>query len=150
MSKKTKFGEKVEGGKKVKVAEPFGLYRLTPKWSFMQCDLEHEKWGILKNKKYLDSMLRRFKVWEQGTWGEIFTATSGRKHNTQSHAIPIAELVKEVPQRLRELKIVDEDTLYSLAITGKQRVWGTMIIESGTFRLLWYDPQHEIYPVHKK
>lgn len=36
---------------------------------------------------------------------------------------------------------------YSLAITGRQRAWGIMIQETGTFRLLWYDPQHEIYQV---
>ena len=45
------------------------------------------------------------------------------------------------------LNLDSYDVLYSLTITGKQRVWGIMIEETDTFQLLWYDSQHEIYPV---
>ncbi len=54
---------------------------------------------------------------------------------------------KEAAKRLTGLNLDSYDVLYSLTITGKQRVWGIMIEETDTFQLLWYDSQHEIYPV---
>ena len=41
----------------------------------------------------------------------------------------------------------DVDELYQLRVTGAERVWG---IRSGPLlRLLWWDPNHEVYPVMK-
>ena len=54
---------------------------------------------------------------------------------------------KEAAKRLTGLNLDSYDVLFSLTITGKQRVWGIMIEETDTFQLLWYDSQHEIYPV---
>ena len=109
--------------------------------------MQHEKWGISNNTEHLGDMLARFKEWERGPWGEILTTTSGRKHNTQSHPMPVEILNKEAAKRLTGLNLDSYDVLYSLTITGKQRVWGIMIEETDTFQLLWYDSQHEIYPV---
>lgn len=147
MPKKVKPGAKAAGIKRVKIAEQPSLYGLPPRWSFRMCDMQHEKWGMFTNTEHLGHMLARFKEWERGTWGDILTATAGRKHHTQSHPMPVARLVKEASKRLTELNLDSCDVLYSLTITGKQRVWGIMAEETGTFQLLWYDPQHEIYPV---
>jgi len=147
MSKKVNLGAKATGEKRVVIAESVNLFRLTPKWSFIKCDMQHERWGILHNTEYLAGMSGRFKAWERGTWGEILTTTAGRKSNTQSHPIPVAKLNKEAIKRLTELKLDSYDILYSLTITGKQRVWGIMIEETGTFQVLWYDSKHEVYPV---
>lgn len=146
MSKKIKLGAKATREKQIKVIEQINLYNLSPKWSFIKCDMQHEKWGILNNIDYLGKMLERFKAWECVTWGEILTPTAGRKHNTQSHPMQVKILNKDASHRLTELKLDNYDVLYSLAITGKQRVWGIMIEETGTFQLLWCDPNHEIYP----
>lgn len=147
MPKKVKHGAKPSAGKQVKIAEKTGLYQLSPKWSFAKCDMQHEKWGISRNAEYLGDMLARFKEWERGTWGEILTATAGRRHNTQSHPMPVEILDKEAARRLTELNLDSYDVLYSLTVTGRQRVWGIMIEETGTFQLLWYDSRHEVYPV---
>lgn len=136
--------------KSIRITEEVSLYKRFPHWSFVLSDMEHEKWGIRQNAEHLITMLARFKEWERITWGEILTATAGRKSNTQSHPMVVAELVKEAQNRLTELNLDSYDTLYSLAITGKQRVWGIMIEETGTFQLLWYDPEHQVYPVSKK
>lgn len=150
MPKKVKTKETPKIGKQVRTVEEVTLYQLSPKWSFVKCDMEHEKWGILQNKEYLGEMLARFREWERVTWGDILTTTAGRKHNTQSHPMPVAKLVKDAGKRLTELHLDSYDTLYSLAITGRQRIWGIMIEETGTFQLLWYDPQHEVYPVDNR
>lgn len=148
MLKKGSFGANPKGKKQVKIVERGNnLYQLSPKWSFIRCATLHEKWGILQNTGYLAGMLARFKEWERVTWGEILTTTSGRKSNTQSHPMPVGILDREAIKRLTELNLDKFDTLYSLAITGRQRVWGIMIEETGTFQLLWYDPNHEIYRV---
>lgn len=147
MPKKVKPGAKPRAEKQIKFVERPNLYQLPPKWSFVKCDMQHEKWGIFNNTEHLGDMLARFKEWERGTWGEILTTTSGRKHNTQSHPMPVEILDKAAAKRLTELNLDSYDMLYSLAITGRQRVWGIMIEETGTFQLLWYDAQHEIYPV---
>lgn len=99
MPKKVKHGAKPAAGKQVKITEKTGLYQLSPKWSFAKCDMQHEKWGISRNAEYLGDMLARFKEWERGTWGEILTATAGRRHNTQSHPMPVEILDKEAARR---------------------------------------------------
>lgn len=147
MPKKIKPGARPKTKKQVKVVEQIGFYQLSPKWSFVKCDMQHKKWGISNNTEYLGNMLARFKEWERVTWGEILTTTAGRKYNTQSHPMPVEKLDKEAAKRLTELNLDSYDVLYSLTITGKQRVWGIMIEETGTFQLLWYDSQHEVYPV---
>lgn len=126
-----------------------GLYTLSPKWSFIKSDFEHSKWGLDQNTEYLPTMLMRFKEWEKVLWKDVLTPTSGRKSNTQSHPMAVNILSKEAAKRLSALHLDEYDTLYSLAITGKQRVWGIMIEDTGTFQVLWYDPLHEIYSVEK-
>lgn len=39
--------------------------------------------------------------------------------------------------------------VYSFTITGKVRMWGIMIEETGTFELLWIDQNHKIYSFEK-
>ena len=143
--KKSKFGAKPTGRKQSKsVEQGNNLYQLQPKWSFVKCDMDHEKWGIFHNVEHLGQMLARFKEWERITWGEILTTTAGRNSNTQSHPMPIGVLKKEAQKRIAELNLNEFDTLYSLTMTGRQHVWGIMIEETGTFELLWYDANHEI------
>lgn len=149
MPKKVKATVQPTGKKEVKVTERVNLYQLPPKWSFIKCDTVHEKWGILSNTAYLGDMLARFKEWERVTWGDILTTTSGRRHNTQNHPMPVSILDKAAAKRLTELHLDSYDVLYSLTITGRRRVWGIMIEETGTFQLLWFDANHEVYPVQK-
>ena len=148
MSKKGNFGIQPKSKKTPQVVEKGdALYKLSPQWSFSLCDMQHESWGISHNTAYLANMLARFKEWERVTWGDVLMPTAGRKSNTQSHPIPVGKLDKRAAKRLTELNLDSHDILYSLAITGKQRVWGIMIEETGIFQLLWYDAHHEIYPV---
>ena len=64
-----------------------------------------------------------------------------------SYKVCSEEFRREAKARLAQLRLDSYDILYSLAITGRQRVWGIMIEETGTFQLLWYDPEHTVYPV---
>lgn len=149
--KSVKFEEEPTTKKRPIIREHPSLYEMTPTWSFAKCDFEHPVWGLTQasNLPYLEQTLRRFKEWERSKWKDVLTAKSGRKSNTQSHPISVSSLIKDAGERLCELNLDEYDTIYSLAITGKRRIWGIMIEETGTFQVLWYDLEHAIYPVSK-
>lgn len=132
-------------------ATSVAFHHMNPKWSFAKCDFEFSRWGVSRNPKCVVAILRRFQAWEASstTWGKILTVKSGRSHGTQNHAIPVCRLDPDVAKRLNELKLNEYDSLYSLSITGKQHAWGIMIEETGTFQLLWVDPNHEVYKVSR-
>lgn len=77
------------------------------------------------------------------TWSEILVDSK-----KQNHTIPIPELSKEAQSRLREIGNDDIDTLISLRLSGKRRVWG--IRTGSTLSILWWDPEHRVCPSKKK
>lgn len=87
--------------------------------------------------EYLCPAMRDF---SRMKWSEI----TGRLH----HPVRVEHLVKEAQGRLIEIGREDTDMLFSLALSGKRRIWG--IKDREVFRILWWDPSHEVYPVPKK
>ena len=65
-----------------------------------------------------------------------------------SHPIGINDLSGDAQKRLREIMQDDIDELYSFRITGKERVW--CIQSANIMKILWWDPNHEVCPSHKK
>ena len=134
-----------------RITNPESFYDQTPVWSFSLCDFYHEKWGLSSNSQGyedLSTLLLRLKDFEVKNWKQILSYTSGRKNNTKNHAISINDLDKEAKKRLEEIKLDDRDKLYSLSVTGKRRVWGT--ISDGIFFIVWYDTEHEVCPSKKR
>ena len=80
---------------------------------------------------------------EKKKWSEIL----GHDHY-QNHKIHVSGIAKEAQKRLKELGHDDQEELVSLRLTGKQRLWAIEI--EGKAFLLWWDPNHEIYPSPKK
>lgn len=88
-------------------------------------------------------------------WKEIFLKISDFETMTYSeilgkdnHEIPISNIIREAQIRLKEIEQDDVDHLVSLHITGKKRIWG--IRDQNIFKVLWWDPNHEICPSAKK
>ncbi|MDX0512717.1 hypothetical protein GOL41_26310 [Sinorhizobium medicae] len=68
--------------------------------------------------------------------------------NGGSHAIEVYKLSKPARDRLEELQHDDLDSLFSLRMTGKRRIF---CIHHGTImRVLWYDPEHQVCPATLK
>lgn len=65
-----------------------------------------------------------------------------------SHLVQVGDLCAKAQKRLFELSKDDCDELFSLRVTGRQRIWG--IKDGNIFWLLWWDPNHEVCPSHKK
>jgi hypothetical protein len=114
-----------------------------PAWRIGLMDLEHERWGWNKvNKEDLKKILSKLKNFESMTWQEIYDASGGKNHGNESHNVSIENIKKDARKRLKELKIDDIDEIFSLRLTGKNRIWG--ILENNVLKIIWYDSDHEI------
>lgn len=88
--------------------------------------------------KFLDELTGK-------TWGECENETAGGHKRHHDHAI--TDLTPVAQERLRQLD-ENEERIFRFRLKGKCRLWG---FRSGTlFRVLWYDPEHAVYPVSKR
>ena len=78
------------------------------------------------------------------TWSQIFGASGGRTHGTNSHFIDITGCTKEAQVQANKIGL-NEDRLFSLRLGGKPRLFG-VIEPNGCFFVIWYDPNHDVCP----
>ena len=86
-------------------------------------------------------------VWERLAEFERLTA-QGLTKTGSHHRIPLDKLSKDAKKRLRYLDRDDLDDLWSFRISGERRFW--CIKHENIYALLWWDPNHTVYPVAKK
>lgn len=110
-----------------------------PSWRFSTVDLggpfawpkgDGAELRILEKLHNFDSM----------SWAEI----EGPDH----HAIEVDCLSKDASKRLAEIKQDDITEVFSFHFSGKPRVIG--IRDRNVVKLLWWDPEHQVCPSHKK
>jgi hypothetical protein len=77
------------------------------------------------------------------TWREILT--DGRKQN---HFIGVWQICMDAQRRLEDLGYGDLKRILSLRLSARERIWGVM--EAGVLAVLWWDPDHTVYPVGKR
>ncbi len=105
-----------------------------------QLDVEGQwHWSDLKGI-HIQDILKIIFHSQKLTWQELY------KHGC--HSVYVSDLISEAQQRLREIGQDDLDVLYSIRLTGKQRIWG--IKEHNILWLLWWDPFHSICECTKK
>lgn len=127
-----------ESNRRKKPAWNIGLIDPGGPWCFKQ--LNREQWW--------DDIFLKLKNYETMTWQEIYDASGGRSHGNNNHEVPICDLSSAARRRLKGLKLDDISSLFSLRLTGQQRIWG--ILDGNVLKLLWFDPEHEICPSLKK
>ncbi len=111
-----------------------------PQWSFVLVDIGAQ-WSFSNMKgPQLAKALRRLGEFEKMTWAAI--------EQGGSHPIQVTEIISDARKRLVKIRQDDEDVLFSLRMSGKQRIWG--IRDRHILRILWWDPNHEVYPSSKK
>lgn len=113
-----------------------------PHWKFFRCDWDHSEWGwhSISTTKWLE-IVRKLANYETMSWGEI--------EGPNSHTVSVADCPNfDTMRRLEELLLDDVDTLFSLRITGTERIFG--IFDGDALLLLWYDPNHLVWPSQKK
>lgn len=99
-------------------------------------------WGVL-DEAALHKIRERLANLETMTWREILI-----KSKKQHHTIRVAALPGENQKRLREIGQHDVDRLVSLRVSSRERIFG--ILDKAVLRLLWWDPEHQVYPSSKR
>ena len=118
--------------------DPDKAINKTPVWVFSVLD-EDGPWGKtkLEDGAVWREILPKIRSYETMTWGQI---DADRTHN---HFIQYDSLIKDARDRFDELDL-DVDQLFRFRFTGEQRLWG--IREREIFKILWWDPHHEVCP----
>ena len=79
---------------------------------------------------------------EKLKWGEACSGGTPVAGKRMDGAAP------EAHKRHREVFGSDPDVMYAIRLSGKKRVWG--IREGRLFSLIWWDPEHTVWPSDKK
>ena len=110
-------------------------------WQVSAIDIDGKwGWARIDCPFFFSNIWARMRNLETMTWDDIL----GRIH----HTVAVRTIIKPAQMRLQELGYDDREELVSFHLTGRQRLWA---IRSGNVSyLLWYDPDHEICPSHKK
>lgn len=112
-------------------------------WRFHGLD-QDGRWSManLGSARLLEVLLK-LGSFEQQTIRELFYdgEEPGKHYNVEN-------LPKESHDRLTELGREDETIIARLRLTGQQRLYG--FLREHVFHVLWWDPQHEVYPSNKR
>jgi hypothetical protein len=110
---------------------------MRPSWQISRID-EEGRWGWnnIRAEDFKNEFIPKIRNFESNTWAQIL--------GDKSHEVLISEIDKAAQKRLTDLKLLDIETLVSLRLAGKKRVWG--IRNAAVFKILWWDPEHEVYP----
>ncbi len=96
-------------------------------------------WNNVSTLDLLSEIIPKLKDYETQTWGEV--------EGSRNHSVDVENCVKMATSRLAEIDVY-EDSLFSLRLTGTNRIWG--IKDVAILRILWWDPNHEVCPSQKK
>ena len=99
-------------------------------------------WRIISVDKWAE-IIRKLGDFETMTWGQIQGGDTG------SHLVEMAGCPnRDTLRRLAELRLDDIDTMFSLRLSGAERIWG--ILDGNVLKLLWYDPNHTVWPTQRQ
>ena len=93
-------------------------------------------WRNVSAEQLLGRIIPRLKALEGMNWSQV--TGSG------SHEIDVDQLCKAARDRLEETGRGDLETVFSVRVTGPERVFGFK--DGAILRLLWWDPDHRVCP----
>ena len=114
----------------------------TPSWHFETLDLDGPwcpKNTLPPNVFWLD-VLPKLRDFEGMNWAQI--------ESTGSHEVSIRKIIPDAQRRLRGIGQADTHSIFSLRLTGTQRIWGIRF--GSILKMLWWDPEHQICPSQRK
>ena len=118
---------------------PDGYQKQSIAWHF-ECMDKSGSWPC--NINTLQNIENRLREFEKMRWSEL---------TGHSHPLPINKIIAKAQRRLIDLGYDDYESLYQFDIKNgqqKRRLWG--LREENIFKILWWDPNHEVYPVEKR
>jgi hypothetical protein len=142
-SKKIKKKSKVKKKKPGFQISPDISFQETLCWGFKFLDYDGEYGWHPISFKDNEAAFKTLSSFETRKWCEVVNDTY---HN---HFISISNFpTQEASKRLQQLGLDDYDEIFSIRIDAKTRVYG--IKDGRVLNLLWFDPEHRLYPVIKK
>jgi hypothetical protein len=127
------------------INNPDSILKRRPVWRIDLIDIEGQwGWWNVSSKEKLLEIKNKLNNIQSMTWEEI---DRDKKYN---HFVDSNKIEENAKKRLSEKNIDADkiDNLYRFRLSGRERVWG--IREQEFFYLLWWDPQHQVWPSHKK
>jgi len=128
-------------------ADPGSIFDLKVTWSVDKADCKDcwswgtdRQWSLEDWTGLIEPKLFEFSAL---TWKEIDAFTSGTGHKMH-HNMEVHQLAEEAQYRLVEIEQF-ADTMFRFRLGSKPRLWGFRVL--GHFEVVWYDPEHAIYPV---
>jgi hypothetical protein len=138
-----------EGDRAIRAgANPGSIYHMKMTWTVDTADCEGawesgtpRQWGETCWDQTISPKLAE---WQKLTWGEIdqFT-TGGKDRHKMHHSMDMEILADEAQYRAAELEKFS-DTIFRFRLGSTKRLWGFRVVNH--FEVIWYDPNHEIYP----
>jgi hypothetical protein len=127
-------------GKTVRYKLPSNFPDGSPIWSFALIDMDGPFGWRALHLDHCNAVMERLKCFEKMTWQDIYSSGS---HNVTTDGLSWA-----AQKRLTEInQDANSDLLFSLRVTGAQRIWGLRM--DSRFFFLWWDPEHQVYPYKK-
>lgn len=125
----------------------------TPTWRFHRVDRQHAHWGW--DQLDCEAVRRLLCEWlpsfEGLTWAQIKQASGRRNQGTNNHSLTVDGFCKAAQDRLDELNLDDQDSLFSLGVNNTWRLYG--IREGASLVFVWFDCHHDTamaaYPMAK-
>jgi hypothetical protein len=118
-----------------------------PVWRLSLLDLDHA--GSWSWNGASEAVMRQIVAFlsemERLTWTRIRAQIHGGGHR-RNKPIPLDQLCAEARRRLVDLQLDDLDELFEFRLGSRRRLWG-VARENGVFYPVWWDPEHQVYPV---
>lgn len=143
MFKKAKWRESPPAIKSPRIQEdPESFDKQTIAWHLNVLDIAgHWGWRSCSEDHFWEVILNKVRSFETMTWADILRGGN-------NHQVKVYQICVEAQKRLVEIGQDDIDELYSLGLANKPRLWG--IRDGRIFKVLWWDPEHTVYPSDKK
>jgi len=143
LPKRPRFKAEPKPQKRVPEASPPDYLGLNPSWRLREMLwVDPFGWHSM-NAADVAKVYGRLSTLERQTWREILQPSTGRRKH---HYMPVDQICKSAREQLEEKRLDDTDALVSLRIGQTERVWG--ILQGGVLLVLWWDPDHLIYPMN--
>jgi hypothetical protein len=118
-----------------------------PSWRLALLDLEHDgSWSWKIGEGDLKKIIAFLTEMERLTWAQVKAQMTGGKragHRTH-HSMLFDSLCPEAKRRLRECQLEGFD-LFRFRLSQHERLWG--VIYDEVFYPVWWDANHEVYPL---
>ncbi len=114
---------------------------MKPEWLFDEiCCCFPDEWAASAWEHEIEPKLQSYGCLN---WVEI-GQQKDHKNRPAHHDMPIKRLTKEAQEQLNNTDRDGFHTMYRFALDRHKRLWGFR--EIPRFSIVWYDPEHKVYP----